>query len=68
MSDKLIAINNFKYGLDSRRDALTSVPGTLAAIVNGHINAGGEIEQRFSFARDANTYPANTFEIGRAHV
>lgn len=46
---KEFAIANFKYGLDSRRDALTSLPGTLVTLQNGHVTPGGTIEKRKSF-------------------
>src|SRR5437899_924454 len=63
MAEKYIALNSFKYGLDGRRDVLTSVPGTLAQLFNAHINAGGEVEQRLSFVKDANLFPTNTFGL-----
>lgn len=63
MAEKYIALNSFKYGLDGRRDVLTSVPGTLAQLVNAHINSGGEIEQRQSFVKDATLFPTNTFGL-----
>lgn len=44
-----VVIENFRHGLDARRSNLTSVLGTLQLIKNGHINQGGEIEQRKSF-------------------
>lgn len=45
-----ISIQNFKYGLDSRRDALSNQPGTLTTLENGHVNQGGEIEKRKKFS------------------
>jgi hypothetical protein len=63
MSDKYVGLNSFKYGLDARRDALSSVPGTLQTLVNAHINGGGEIEQRMSFVKDAVAYPSTTFGL-----
>lgn len=44
-----LALNNFKYGLDTRRSELSSLPGTLLALNNGHINEGGECEKRKEF-------------------
>jgi hypothetical protein len=44
-----ISINNFKYGLDTRRSELSSVPGSLMTLNNAHINQGGEIEKRKAF-------------------
>lgn len=46
---KHLAIQNFKFGLDSRRDVLTSQPGTLLTLENAVINQGGEVEKRKSF-------------------
>ena len=45
------AINNFKYGLDSRRSELSSVPGSLIEALDGHITQGGEFEKRKSFVK-----------------
>lgn len=63
MADKYIALNGFRYGLDGRREALTSLPGTLVQLTNAHINPGAEIEQRMSFARQTNGFPSNTFGL-----
>ena len=52
-------IQNFKFGLDTRRSELTSQPGTLEVLQNAHINQGGEIEKRKSFV--ATGLPANVF-------
>jgi len=54
-----VVIQNFKFGLDSRRSELTSVPGTLLRAVDCHINQGGEIEKRKSFVKWSQ--PAYTF-------
>src|SRR5882724_801717 len=45
-----LQISNFKYGLDTRRNELTSQPGSLAVLTDGHINQGGEIEKRKAFS------------------
>ena len=42
-------LQNFKYGLDSRRSELTSVPGTLEVLQNAHVNQGAELEKRKAF-------------------
>ena len=42
-------VNSFRFGLDSRRDILTSQPGALSTFENGSVNPGGEIEKRKSF-------------------
>jgi len=46
---KYLAIQNFKYGLDSRKDELTSQPGTLQTLENAFVNQGGEVEKREAF-------------------
>lgn len=51
-----LALQNFKFGLDTRRSELTSQPGTLAIARNGHINQGGEFEKRKAFVKLA-SYP-----------
>lgn len=63
MSDKYVAFENFKFGLDTRKSELTSVPGTLLTLQNAHINQGGEVEQRKSFVKDARPYPAFSFGL-----
>lgn len=50
MSERFTAIASFVKGLDSRRSPLAMPAGTLTSILNGFINAGGEIEQRKSLA------------------
>jgi hypothetical protein len=44
-----VVIENFRYGLDTRRSNLTSVLGTLETLQDGYINQGGEIEKRKAF-------------------
>lgn len=61
MPDRSLVISSFKYGLDTRREALASLPGTLQTCQNGHINSGGEVEKRKAFVKDANLFPSNTF-------
>lgn len=56
-----LEIKNFKYGLDTRRSELTSNPGTLLELTDGHINQGGQIEKRKCFG--FNPLPANTFGL-----
>jgi len=46
MPDKSLVIASFKYGLDTRRESLASLPGTLQVCQNAFINSGGEIEKR----------------------
>lgn len=45
------AIQNFRFGLDTRRSEYTSQPGTLLTLDNAHVNEGGEIEKRGAFSR-----------------
>lgn len=47
---KEYVINSFKFGIDTRRDLLTSQPGTMVSCENANINPGGEIEKRKSFS------------------
>ncbi len=49
MADKSIIIPSFKYGLDTRRENLVSLPGTLQLAQNCFINSGGELEKRKAF-------------------
>lgn len=42
-------IESFRYGLDTRRDVLTSQPGTLVTASNLFVNQGGELEKRRAF-------------------
>lgn len=54
-----LELSNFKPGLDTRRSELTSQPGTLETLLNGHINQGGQIEKRKAFVKY--DLPASTF-------
>lgn len=49
MPQEYIQISNFGFGLDTRRSILTSQPGTLVSLTDGHVNQGGEIEKRKAF-------------------
>ncbi len=63
-----LQIKNFKYGLDTRREALTSQLGTLVTLSNGHVNQGGEIEERKAFVPSAVpplTYGLETTSAGK---
>ena len=55
-----LLIKDFKGGLDTRRDVLTSVPGTLSTLNNAHVTRGGDIEKRKAFKIDRVIGP-NTF-------
>lgn len=50
---KVHEIDTFKFGLDTRRDVLSSQKGTLYTLLNAHINPGGEIEGRKAFVEYA---------------
>ena len=56
-----LAIQNFKYGLDTRRIELTTQPGAMAVLHNAVVNQGGEIVKRKAFPRTA--LPAGTFGL-----
>ena len=55
-------IEDFKAGLDTRRMAVSSVPGSLLKLTNAHISRGGEIEKRPAFVQVC-PLPANTFGL-----
>lgn len=55
-------IEDFKAGLDTRRMAVSSVPGSLLNLTNAHITRGGEIEKRPAFV-PVSALPANTFGL-----
>jgi hypothetical protein len=61
-----LLIENFNNGMDSRRMALTSKPGTLQSLINCHITRGGEIEKRKAFVPIA-TVSSNTFGVHSAN-
>jgi hypothetical protein len=48
-----LAIDNFAAGLDTRKSALTSAPGTLQRLVNAMVTPGGEIAKRRAFVKIA---------------
>lgn len=54
---------NFKFGLDTRKSELTSVPGTLLTALNGHINQGGEFEKRKALVKQGSAPPNNSFGL-----
>ena len=49
MQSKQLNINDFRYGLDSRRSELTSRSGVLIKCENAHITQGGEVQKRMAF-------------------
>ena len=46
-----VLVEDFRGGLDTRRTVVTSVPGTLVELTNGHLTRGGEIEKRRAFVK-----------------
>src|SRR6185295_14245662 len=56
-----IIVENFQYGLDTRRSQLVSKVGSLAQLTNGHINQGGEVEKSKVFQNFAT--PPNCFGL-----
>lgn len=59
-----VSLNNFKFGLDSRRSELSSVQGTLQEALDGHITQGAEFEKRKAYTELNNTSrPSNTFGL-----
>lgn len=40
-----VVIEDFRYGQDTRKSAITAPPGTLRLLKNAHITRGGEIEK-----------------------
>ena len=55
-------IEDFKAGLDTRRMAVSSVPGSLLTLTNAHITRGGEIEKRPAFV-PISALPGSTFGL-----
>lgn len=54
------SLTNFSGGLDNRKHALASDPGTLRSLKNGHLTRGGDIEKRKAFEIHK-TLPAGTY-------
>lgn len=63
MADRYIQVKSFSKGLDDRRADLITEPGSLSVCQNGHINSGGCVEQRMSFAKAVVVFPATTFGL-----
>lgn len=59
---KTINIQDWKFGLDTRRTELTSQLGTLLTLENAFINQGAEIEGRKSFVKKGQL-PNGCFDI-----
>lgn len=59
---KTIVLENYKYGLDSRRSSISSQLGTLTILENAFVNQGAEIESRKAFVK-LGTLPAGCFDL-----
>lgn len=57
-----LIVEDFRAGLDARRDKLAAQPGTLVRCVNAHITRGGDVEGRKEFV-EKYTLPAGTFGL-----
>lgn len=44
-----LTIDDFKLGMDRRKDRISGLPGALWDGINGHINRGGDFERRKKF-------------------
>ena len=60
-----VLVEDFRGGLDTRRTVVTSVPGTLVELTNGHLTRGGEIEKRRAFVKVCDL-PSGTHGLGAA--
>lgn len=58
-----VMIQDFAGGLDLRKSAVTTQPGSLRQLTNASINAGGEVEKRKTLTSVA-TLPAGTKGLG----
>ncbi len=58
-----ILLENFKYGLDIRKSAVTSIAGSLRKLTNGHITRGGEIEKAKAMVATYTLPTGNTFGL-----
>lgn len=61
-----LLIENFNGGMDGRRMAVTSRPGTLQELINCQITRGGEIEKRKAFTKIATMPTGKTFGLHSA--
>lgn len=58
-----ILVEDFRYGWDTRKSAVTSPPGTLREFKNGHVTRGGEIEKAKAFVEKYSLPAGNTFGL-----
>lgn len=59
-----LIVEDFSGGIDLRKTAITSKPGTLRQLKNAFINAGGEIEKRKTFTSVGVLPTGDTFGLG----
>lgn len=59
---KTIVLENFRFGLDTRRSAISSSLGTLTTLENAFVNQGAEIESRKAFVK-LGTLPTGCFDL-----
>jgi hypothetical protein len=62
-----LIIEDFKAGLDRRKLAEASPPGTLQTLRNAHITRGGEIEKRLAWVPKYNLPAGETFGLAGAN-
>jgi hypothetical protein len=53
-------VQDFAGGLDRRKSAITAKPGSLRELTNGFVNAGGEIEKRYTLTKIGIVSSSNT--------
>ena len=58
----IFQIQNWKFGLDTRRSELTSQPGTLETLQDAQINQGAEVEKRKAFVPSAASLGLSAFD------
>lgn len=58
-----VIIEDFRAGLDRRKMAASSVPGSLQTCSNAHITRGGEIEKRRAFVPTYSLPPGQTYGL-----
>lgn len=62
-----VIIEDFRAGLDRRKDAAASPPGSLQELSNAHITRGGEIEKRLAWVRKHVLPAGQTFGFAGAN-
>jgi hypothetical protein len=62
-----IIIEDFRAGLDRRKLPVSSPPGSLQTLSNGHVTRGGEIEKRLAMVPTYGLPPGQTFGLAGAN-